>query len=171
MRELKDRHAPPFRLLVIGDGDERTHLIRAVRDNDLTSEVSLVGSVPEHEIPDYLGLSDLFVFASTSETQGMVILEAMAAGLPVVAVNASGVDAFVQNRRTGVLTEEDVEVWTDAVHALLVNRSERNSMARAALEEARQHSVERFSTDVVRVYQTAIGARSRSKRNGSLRGN
>jgi glycosyltransferase involved in cell wall biosynthesis len=171
MRELKDRHAPPFRLLVIGDGDEWARLTRVLRDENLTSEVSLLGSVPEHEIPDYLGLSDLFVFASTSETQGMVILEAMAAGLPVVAVNASGVDAFVQNRRTGVLTEEDVEVWTDAVHALLVNRSERNSMARAALEEARQHSVERFSTDVVRVYQTAIGARSRSKRNGSLRGN
>jgi len=93
----------------------------------------------------------------------------MAAGLPVVAVNASGVDAFVQNRRTGVLTEENIEVWTDAVHALLVNRSERHAMARAALEEARQHSVERFSTDIARVYQTAIGARSKSKRNGALR--
>ncbi|GGO61770.1 Glycosyltransferase involved in cell wall bisynthesis [Roseovarius pacificus] len=169
MRELKDRHAPPFRLLVIGDGEERAHLTRTIRDKDLTSEVSLVGSVPEHDIPDYLGLSDLFVFASTSETQGMVILEAMAAGLPVVAVNASGVDAFVQNRRTGVLTEENIEVWTDVVHALLVNRSERHAMARAALEEARQHSVERFSTDIARVYQTAIGARSKSKRNGALR--
>lgn len=169
MRELKDRHAPPFRLLVIGDGDEWARLTRVLRDENLTSEVSLLGSVPEHEIPDYLGLSDLFVFASTSETQGMVILEAMAAGLPVVAVNASGVDAFVQNRRTGVLTEEDIEVWTDAVHALLVNRSERHAMARAALEEARQYSVERFSTDISRVYQTAIGAPSRSKGKGARR--
>ena len=66
-------------------------------------------------------------------------------------------------------TEENIEVWTDVVHALLVNRSERHAMARAALEEARQHSVERFSTDIARVYQTAIGARSKSKRNGALR--
>lgn len=159
MRELKSRHALPFRLLVIGDGEERAHLTRAIQDKDLISEVSLVGSVPEHDIPDYLGLGDVFVFASTSETQGMVILEAMAAGLPVVAVNSSGVDAFVQNRRTGVLTEENIEVWTDAVHALLVNCSERHAMAHAALEEARHYSVERFSTDIARVYQTAIGAR------------
>ncbi len=164
MRELKDRQAPPFRLLIIGDGEERVHLIRVIHDKDLASEVILIGSIPEQNIPDYLGLGDLFVFASTSETQGMVILEAMAAGLPVVAVNASGVDAFVQNRRTGVLTEEDVEVWTDAVHALLVNRTERQAMSRAALEEARQHSVEQFSANVAKVYQIAVGAWQRSGR-------
>jgi glycosyltransferase involved in cell wall biosynthesis len=169
MKELKDRYAPPFRLLVIGDGKERAHLTRAIRDNNLTSEVSLVGSVPSHNIPDYLALGYLFVFASTSETQGMVVLEAMAAGLPVVAVNASGVDAFVQTRRTGVLTEENIETWTDAIHALLINRSERRVMARAAAEEARQHSVEKFSADVAKIYQTALGARSSFKKNASTR--
>jgi len=122
----------------------------------------LLGVVPPHEIAQYLSLADLFVFASVSETQGMVVLEAMAAGLPVVAVNASGVDAFVQNRLTGMLTEEDVEAWTDAVHALLINRSERRTMARAALEEAQQHSVEQFSTDIAKVYQTAINVRKRA---------
>lgn len=162
MKELKARHAPPFRLLIIGDGDERARLTSTIRDAGLTSEVRLVGSVPMQDIPAYLALAQLFVFTSVSETQGMVILEAMAAGLPVVAVNATGVDAFVQNRRTGMLTEEDLDAWTDAVHALLVNRSERQTMARAAFEEAQTHSIERFAADIVRVYLIAIGAWERA---------
>ncbi len=162
MQELKDRQAPPFRLLIIGEGEEHAHLTQVIRDRGLTSEVELLGVVPPQKIPQYLSLADLFVFASVSETQGMVVLEAMAAGLPVVAINASGVDAFVQNRLTGMLTEEDVEAWTDAVHALLINRSERRTMARAALEEAQQHSVEQFSTDIAKVYETAISARKRA---------
>jgi glycosyltransferase involved in cell wall biosynthesis len=162
MKELKARHAPSFRLLIIGDGDERARLTSTIRDAGLTSEVRLVGSVPMQDIPAYLALAQLFVFTSVSETQGMVILEAMAAGLPVVAVNATGVDAFVQNRRTGVLTEEDLDAWTDAVHALLVNRSERQTMARAAFEEAQTHSIERFAADIVRVYLIAIGAWERA---------
>ncbi|MFC6689733.1 glycosyltransferase [Jhaorihella thermophila] len=162
MKELKARQAPPFRLLIIGDGDERARLTSTIRDAGLTSEVRLVGSVPMQDIPAYLALAQLFVFTSVSETQGMVILEAMAAGLPVVAVNATGVDAFVQNRRTGMLTEEDLDAWTDAVHALLVNRSERQKMARAALEEAQTHSIERFAADIARVYLIAIGAWERA---------
>lgn len=163
MRELKRRQAPPFRLLVLGEGEERAHLMQVIEDHDLAAEVSLLGAVPACVVPDYLQLGELFVFASTSETQGMVVLEAMAAGLPVVAVNASGVDAFVQNHRTGVLTAGEIDVWTDAVHALLVNRTERQAMAQAALGAARQHSVERFSAEAVKIYRTAIGAHRRSR--------
>lgn len=167
MKELKKRQAPPFRLLIIGEGNERARLTAIIREMGLSAEVRLLGSMPTQDVPGYLQLAHLFVFASVSETQGMVILEAMAAGLPVVAVNASGVDAFVHNHRTGILTEEDVEIWTDAVHSLLVNRSERQAMARRAREEAQRHSVERFSSDIVKVYETAIGARERESKRKS----
>ncbi len=169
MQELKDRGAPAFRLLIVGEGAEQSRLTEIIRERELASEIRLLGSVPAHEIPDYLGLADVFVFSSVSETQGMVVLEAMATGLPVVAVNASGVDAFVQNRRTGILTEEDVESWTDAVHALLVNRSERLALAREALAEARRHSVEQFSSNITKVYLFAMGAKEKLRKTGSKR--
>lgn len=157
MAELKRRSAPSFRLLIIGEGEERPHLEALIRETGLEAEVKLVGSVPATEVPAFLNLADVFVFASVSETQGMVVLEAMAAGLPVVAVNSSGIDAFVENGRTGIVTAENVEVWTDALHALLVNRSQRDSMARAGEEAAQRHSVERFSEDIVALYRAALG--------------
>ncbi|WP_343504792.1 glycosyltransferase [Alloyangia pacifica] len=155
MRKLKDRGAPAFRLLIVGEGDERRHLTDAIRDKELTSEVRLVGAVSGDEIPDYLGIADIFVFASVSETQGMVILEAMAAGLPVVAVNATGVDAFVENRITGILTDEDTEQWADAIHGLLINARDRRELTRAGLEQAKKHSVEAFSAAVAEIYLAA----------------
>ncbi|NDW59933.1 glycosyltransferase family 4 protein [Yangia sp. PrR004] len=163
MRKLKDRGAPAFRLLVIGEGDERSHLTDVIRDKDLTSEVRLVGAVPEHDIPNYLHLADIFVFASVSETQGIVILEAMAAGLPVVAVNATGVDAFVRNRNTGILTDEDTEQWADAVHGLMVNARDRREFARAGLEQAQKHSVEEFAAAVAEIYFIATASHEASR--------
>jgi len=162
MVELKRRNAPPFRLLVLGDGDERTHLNKFICDNDLTNDVHLVGNVCSDEVPTYLQIADIFVFASSSETQGMVILEAMAAGLPVVAVQSSGIDAFVVNKRTGLVTIDNLGVWTDAVHALLVSTSERHAMGLAARDAAQQHSVENFASGIVTVYQTALAVRPKS---------
>ena len=53
------------------------------------------------------------MFASKSETQGIVLEEAMAAGNPIVAVRASGVEDVVKNGINGYMTEEDVEIWSD----------------------------------------------------------
>ena len=169
MKKLKERNAPRFRLLIIGEGEERENLTRLIRENGLSRDVRLLGSVPATDIPEYLQLADLFVFSSVSETQGMVVLEAMAAGLPVVAVNSSGVDAFVKDRRTGILTVEDVEVWADAVHTLFVNGTERLAMSRKAFEEAQRYSIEKFSSGVFKVYQVAMGTRDRMARMGKAR--
>jgi len=116
--------------------------------------------VPAAEVPAHLAISDVFVFASAAETQGMVVLEAMAAGLPVVAVNSSGIDAFVENRRTGYATSENPTIWTDTLHALMVSRTERETMGAAARDAAARHSVSAFSRRVVAIYGAAIAAHS-----------
>ena len=59
--------------------------------------VTFVGNVPNDQVRDYLEAADLFLFASTSETQGIVLAEAMAAGAPVVAVRAVGTDDIIEN--------------------------------------------------------------------------
>ncbi|AJE45434.1 glycosyltransferase [Celeribacter indicus] len=157
--DLKRRGAPPFRLLLLGEGEERGHLEDTIGRRGLGNEVTLVGAAPAEDVPAYLALADIFVFASVSETQGMVVLEAMAAGLPVVAVQSSPIEAFVENHETGLVTPEDVCVWTDALHALMVNRSDRHAMGAAARDAAQQYSVESFSADVHRIYEAALRGR------------
>ena len=80
---------------------------------------------------DYLGAADLFLFASKSETQGIVLAEAMAAGIPVVAVHATGADDIIEDGVNGFLTEEREEVWAAKVIEAL--KREKRRMKRAAL--------------------------------------
>ncbi|GGG72339.1 hypothetical protein GCM10011415_20460 [Salipiger pallidus] len=161
---LRDRGAPRFRLLVLGEGDERARLEAMIEDLDLRDCVRLVGAVPSDEVPSWLTISDIFVFASAAETQGMVVLEAMAAGLPVVAVNSSGIDAFVENRETGYATPEDLEIWTETLHGLMVSNTKREVMGSAAREAAMKHSVEAFSAAVLTIYEAAVSRKAASQK-------
>ena len=73
------------------------------------------GRIPNHQIKDYQFACDAFLFTSRSETQGIVMLEAMAAGNPVVAVRASGVVDVVRDGYNGFMTGESPEEWAAAV--------------------------------------------------------
>lgn len=117
--EMKKILGPDFRLLYIGEGSERKNLEKLAKELGITEEVVFVGNVENEEVKDYLNASDLFLYASRSETQGIVLAEAMAAGNPVVAVSATGVNDIVKDGVNGFRTEEDIDEWAKkAVRAL-----------------------------------------------------
>ena len=89
-----------------------------------------VGKVPNEKLNCYLQACDAFLFTSKSETQGIVLAEAFAAGLPVVAVEASGVEDIVENGVNGFRTAEDVEIWTDKILEMLDKREEMSRRAK-----------------------------------------
>lgn len=111
VRRLKEEDMDPFRLLVIGEGTQREHLEELSRELGLEDTVIFTGNIPNRELKYYLAASDLFLFASRSETQGIVIQEALAQGCPVVAVRATGVEDAVEDGRNGYLAPEDVDAW------------------------------------------------------------
>ena len=160
MARLKADGAPPFRLLVLGDGVQREDLEAMIDEMGLRDTVLMLGNVNSADVPAHLMISDIFVFASAAETQGMAVLEAMAAGLPVVAVNSSGIDAFVENRRTGYAIAESLVIWTDTLHGLMVSKNERKAMGATAREAATKHSIEAFSGRVITIYEAAMAAQA-----------
>lgn len=111
VRRLKEEDMEPFRFLVIGEGTQRVYLEELARQMGLGDVVTFTGNIPNRELKDYLAASDLFLFASRSETQGIVIQEALASGCPVVAVKATGVEDAVEDGKNGFLTPEDAQAW------------------------------------------------------------
>ncbi|MFD2902284.1 glycosyltransferase, partial [Klebsiella pneumoniae] len=77
-------------LLLVGSGPLQRELELLAAKLNIAEQVTFCGAIPPDDVNLHYSLADLFVFASKSETQGMVILEAMSCGLPVVAVRASG---------------------------------------------------------------------------------
>jgi 1,2-diacylglycerol 3-alpha-glucosyltransferase len=83
-------------------------------------------------LPLFYRAADLFLFASETETQGLVLAEAHACGLPAVAVRASGVDEVVRDGETGLLTKAATRDIADAAIGLLLDRERRLTMGHAA---------------------------------------
>lgn len=148
----------PFRFLIIGEGEDRRRLQQRIDRLGLSDIITLVGSVPPEDIPAYYRLGDVFLFASKSETQGMVILEAMAAGLPVVAVRSSGIDDVVQEGVNGFKTVENLEKWRARAQQLLVDDDLRQRLGDNALDFARNFATDNVAHQVHHIYAHVLAA-------------
>jgi glycosyltransferase involved in cell wall biosynthesis len=165
---LREQTERAFLVLMIGDGHQRERLHRRIDELDLARHFRLLGGVPPEEMALYYRLSELFLFASKSETQGMVLLEAMAAGLPVVAVRSSGIDDEVRQGYNGFKTPENIAQWCARVILLREDDRLREEMSRHALLVAEEHSIEQFAAGVKEIYATVMAA-SRTQQGGRWR--
>ncbi len=154
--ELRRRTRHPFRFLMVGGGHQHERLQQRIDELGLQECFTLVGSIPPDDMAVWYHLGDVFLFASKSETQGMVILEAMAAGLPVVAVRSSGIDDVVRHGFNGFKTPEKQDQWCDRVQQLLEDDALREELAAHALEFAADYSVEQFARDMREIYALTL---------------
>ena len=92
-----------FRFSIIGKGIEEKNLKKFVRSSGLSDQVCFLGNVSPEEIPSYFAKSDVFILASYSEGRPNVILESLAAGVPVIATQIDGVTELIQENITGLL--------------------------------------------------------------------
>lgn len=128
--ELRHQMGDDFHVMIIGDGSRKAQLKAGAAVLGIQDIVTFVGNVPNGEVKDYLAAADLFLFASRSETQGIVLAEAMAAGNPVVAVHGVGSDDIIKDGYNGCLTDEDEAEWAQRAAEML--EPERNRCMRAA---------------------------------------
>lgn len=156
MFELKKRIGGIFRLLLVGDGTQREKLEELVWELDLEDEISFLGTLQQDEITNYYRACNAFVFASKSETQGIVLLEAMAAGLPVVAIKASGVEDIVRSGENGFMTEESVVEWAAKINLILINQQLRDRLCCCASVTASDYSMIQIANQAVKYYNDLI---------------
>ena len=124
---------PKARLEIVGDGPEKQNLLAEIKRLGLESKIQLLGRQDKPE--KFLRSWDLFVLPSLSETFGLVILEAFAAKVPVVASKVDGIPELVTNGKTGYLIPAgDVEKLGKSISYLLAENKERNRLSNQAFE-------------------------------------
>lgn len=154
MKIRKETCGSDFKLALIGEGPERKHLEELVRKLSLTEEILFIGEVPNREIKNYCRAGDLFLFASKSETQGIVLLESMAAGTPVLAVKGTGTEDVVNNGSNGYMTEASEKEFADKLMDIL-EKKEIQVLRQGAKAAAEQFSCERVADEAVLIYSEA----------------
>lgn len=132
------REEPTTHLVLVGSGPLKEELQNLVSALKINQSVTFAGQFPFEQMPNVYAGADLFIFASLTETQGLVIGEAKAAGLPVVAVKAFGVQDMVKNGEDGFLTPHDINTFANAVIQLVKDINLRRQMGR----QARQNAIE-----------------------------
>lgn len=143
---------PDFRLMVIGDGPQRQEYMDLCDQLDIRQQICFLGSLPNREIAAHMAAADCFVFASKTETQGIVILEAMAAKTPVVALRASGVEDLVENGVSGYLCPEEEEAFTEQLLQVLQSEPLRDGLRIGAFETALRYREDVVAEKAVRIY-------------------
>lgn len=124
-----------WRLVLVGDGPAREAVHAAFAP--MAAQVAFAGQLDEAQLPGLLAAGDLFVWPAINEAYGMAMLEAHAAGLPVVAGRGPGVAAIVEDGTTGLLTAPgDEAAFAAAVEALLADPARRVEYAGAAAAKA-----------------------------------
>jgi glycosyltransferase involved in cell wall biosynthesis len=96
---------PNPNFLIIGDGSQRKNLENLVKKLNLQEKVKFLGQIPNKEIPQYLAQADCFVLPSLKEGFGIAILEAQAAGVPVIGTRVGGIVDIIEDGKTGLLAE------------------------------------------------------------------
>ena len=169
LKRLLKKKGRTFRHMIIGDGPEKENLMRQIGELGLTENIIFIGNVDNQEIKNYQAASDAFLFTSKSETQGIVLLEAMAVGNPVVAVEASGVRDVVKDGVNGYLTEEDTYWWAERTRMVLEEVAKREQLSQAARETAESYSEEEVARQAEQYYRNVcIGAMENAVDNISL---
>lgn len=167
--EVKKRIGNCFRMMIIGEGSERERLHRLSVELGIEENLVFTGKVPNEQIRDYLFAGDLFLFASRSETQGIVLLEAMAAGTPVVAVKASGVVDVVKNGVNGYMTEADEATWAEAVRTIVGQPEHFRELKHSSVQTALEYQSSRIAAMAARGYQEMLARYKTGKIIGLLR--
>jgi glycosyltransferase involved in cell wall biosynthesis len=148
---LKQREQCIF--LVVGDGPSREK-IEAEFGADLKPRLVMTGRLTGRALSDAYAAMDLFAFSSKSETQGMVVAEAMAAGNPVVALDASGVREMIEDGKNGRLLPADAppEAFAEVLAQLLEDPERIGMLSREALRTAESVSRDRCARKVADLY-------------------
>lgn len=151
------RQMPEAHFVLVGSGEEEQALQDEARSAGLESRVHFTGTLSGEELIGAYKSADLFVFASVTETQGMVVLEAMAGGCPVVAVDAPGVRDVVEEGSNGFLVSDgDTEQFAAQCQRILQDPQLHAAFREAALQRAQQLSLSSTTTKVEQLYQDVI---------------
>ncbi|PIU64826.1 MAG: glycosyltransferase family 4 protein, partial [Armatimonadetes bacterium CG07_land_8_20_14_0_80_40_9] len=145
---------PGVHFLIVGGGPEEKNLISLAKKLSLGQKVTFTSYLPNEEVLNCYAASDLFVFSSLTETQGLVILEAMASATPVVALSASGVSDVVTNGEDGFLSSPNQALFRDRVVELIRNEELRKKMGRQARKKAERFSSSNSALELANIYKS-----------------
>lgn len=142
---------PEVKLLIVGDGPHRSELEKHVREAGVEKNVVFAGMIDRYEVYKYYQTGDIFVCASTSESQGLTYVEALSSGLPLVCRRDDCLVGVLDNGKNGYQYETETEFVRGVMH-ILDDRELAHNMQLHSLENAEGFGAETFGRRMEQLY-------------------
>jgi len=163
---LKSRDLPEpqrnFRLALVGDGMSRAELEEMAQYLGIMDRVVFVGEQPHAKIGDWYSAADLFTFSSPNETQGLVLVEAMLAGLPCIAADYGGPREIVIQNQTGIRVPLEPLAFARAIEKVLLDPKLSAHLGENGKKRAELYSPEAMAASVMEIYNTVLALPKKS---------
>ena len=151
------KKVPTALLVVVGDGVDKMRLMQKVEKMGLAEDVRFLGKVLPPDLYELYKIGDVFVTASEIETQGIVLIEAAACGLPLIAVDKGAVSEVCRNDVNGYLCQPgNVEEISDAMVKILLDAKLRREFSESSIKVAHEHDFEKTLDKFENIYKKVI---------------
>jgi 1,2-diacylglycerol 3-alpha-glucosyltransferase len=139
--------------VIAGDGPERKNLEKLIGKLHVKKRIFILGHIPYAEIAEVYNGADVFIFASQTETEGMIVPEAMSSGLPVLAVRDRVFEQFIGSRKEGILVKKNIKDFNENLERLLQNPRLRAEIAKNARKKIEKFSLDRIAKKFETLYK------------------
>ncbi|MBR1801738.1 glycosyltransferase [Candidatus Saccharibacteria bacterium] len=155
------KKVPDAEMVIVGDGIDVNHLKSLVAELGIESKVKFPGKILPPDLVEVYRSGTLFATASETETQGIVLIEAAATGLPLIAVDKGAVSELCQNKRNGELCQPgDIDGIAKAMVKVLTDDELREKYAKESIEVSKLHDLNRTLKRFEEIYHEAIKLKS-----------
>lgn len=151
---------PNLKLLIVGNGPDMEKYKKLCKKNKIESSTIFTGAVPRDDMPYYYALGNVFVTASITETQGLTVIEAMASGIPVVAINDESFSNTVIDGLNGYLFNKKND-YLKKISTLIENQEIYDKMKVQAKITANEHSLKYYAEKILDVYKSAMSKKKK----------
>jgi 1,2-diacylglycerol 3-alpha-glucosyltransferase len=146
------------KFVITGDGPARKELEKLAREEGVEKNVIFTGFLKAEDLPFYYAAADCFATASTFETQGLAVLEAMACGKPVVGARAMAIPEAIAEGKNGFLFQpgNEGECAEKIIGVLTAPKAKTNSLSKAARKTALEYTVEKSTSKLLKAYEKVL---------------
>ena len=158
------KKVPKAHLVIVGDGTAMPDLEDIAKEDGMTDYVHFLGRVVGDDLPQIYRTANVFAITSKTETQSIVLLEAMATGLPCVAVKAGAIPELVKNSKNGYLCRPDnSSVVAKNICQILLDDKKQEQMSNHSLELVKRHDLSYTLTRMEEIYKKVLAERAKNQ--------
>ena len=162
MPKLIEKH-PNIKLMIVGDGPAREDIDKLIKEQKVEDNIIMTGKAMWDDMPYYYAAADVFATASTSETQGLTIVEAMAANLVPICIDDEAWTAQITDNISGIIFHNEKE-YIDDIIKVYEDKKLRNTLSVQTKERANEFGSDMYATRVLKVYEKTLNEFKKNNR-------